>query len=71
MFGADHTVRGHEAVLDVGEHRVRPAEGRVASSGATGAGNVALVDDPRLLGDSAKPLAAVADDGGSGHDAGA
>ncbi len=37
----------------------------------TGAGDVALVDDPRLLGDAAKPLAAVADDRGSGRDPGA
>ena len=32
---------------------------------------MALVDDARLLGNAAKPLAAVADDGGSGRDAGA
>ena len=71
VFGADHTVGGQEAVLDVSEHRVRPAEGRVAGSGATGASDVALVDDTRLLGDTAKPLAAVADDRGSGRDTGA
>src|SRR5271169_6981041 len=33
MFGADHTVGGQEAVLDVSEHRVRPVEGRVAGRG--------------------------------------
>jgi hypothetical protein len=71
MLGADHTVSGDEAVLDVGEHRVRPAEGRVAGRGATGAGDVALVDDTRLLDDAAKPLTAVADHRGSGRDAGA
>ncbi len=71
MFGTDHTVSGQEAVLDVGEHRIRPAEGRVAGRGATGAGNVALVDDARLLGDAAKPLTTVADHRGSGRDAGA
>ena len=32
---------------------------------------MALVDDARLLGNTAKPLAAIADDGGSGLDAGA
>ena len=67
MLGADHPVSGHEAVLDVGKHSVRPAEGRVTRRGATGARDVTLVDDTRLLGDAAKPLAAVADDGGSGR----
>ena len=71
MLGADHTVSGHEAVLDIGEHCVRPAEGWVTGSGATGAGDVTLVDDTRLLGDAAKPLAAVADDSGPGRDFGA
>src|SRR5215510_16593943 len=66
MFGADHAMRGQKAVLDIGQHRVRPAEGRVARSPAIGAGDVALMDDTRLFGDAAKPLAAVADDGGSG-----
>jgi hypothetical protein len=71
MFGADHTVRGQKAIFDVGEHGVRPAEGRVPCGRAIGAGYVALVDDARLLGNAAKPLAAVADDCGSGRDAGA
>jgi hypothetical protein len=35
--------------------------GEVAGSGATGVGDVALMDDTRLLGDAAEPLAAVAD----------
>ena len=71
MFGADHSVGRQKAVLDIGEHGVRPAEGRVARSGAIGASDVALMDDTRLLGNAAKPLAAVADDGRSGRDAGA
>src|SRR5271169_454264 len=68
MFGADHAMGGHEAVFDIGQHRVRPAEGRVARRLAIGAGDVALMDDARLFGDAAKPLATVADDGGSGFD---
>src|SRR5215813_4153282 len=68
MFGADHAMRGQKAVLDIGQHRVRPAEGRVARSPAIGAGDVALMDDTRLFGDAAKPLAAVADDSGAGLD---
>jgi hypothetical protein len=71
MLGADHTVGGQEAVLDVGQHRIRPAKGRVACSSATGTSDMALMDDARLLGNAAKPLAAVADDGGSGRDLGA
>jgi hypothetical protein len=71
MFGAKCTVSGQEAVFEVGEHCVCPPEGGVARSRATGAGDVALVDDTRLLGNAAKPLAAVADDGGSGRDPGA
>ena len=59
---------GHEAVLDIGQHRVHPAEGRVARRPAIGAGDVALMDDAPLFGDAAKPLAAIADDGGSGLD---
>jgi hypothetical protein len=43
----------------------------VACGRAIRAGDMALVDDARLLGNAAKPPAAVADDGGSGHDAGA
>ena len=38
---------------------------------AIGAGDVALMDDARLFGDAAKPLTAIADDGGSGLDSGA
>jgi hypothetical protein len=43
----------------------------VARRLAIGAGDVALMDDARLFGDAAKPLAAIADDGGSGLDSGA
>src|SRR5271168_4332521 len=64
MFGADHAMGGQEAVFDIGEHRVRPAEGRMARRPAIGAGDVALMDDARLFSDAAKPLAAIADDGG-------
>src|SRR5215510_10800981 len=71
MFGGDHSVGGEQAVLDIGEHRICPAGGRVACGAAIGAGDMALMDDPRLLGNAAKPLAAVADDRRSGHDAGA
>src|SRR5271169_4708346 len=71
MFGGDHAMGGHEAVFDIGQHRVRPAEGRVARRPAIGAGDAALMDDARLFGDAAEPLAAVADDGGSGLDSGA
>jgi hypothetical protein len=48
MFGLDGTVRGQEAVLDVGQHCVRPAEGRVARCGAIGAGDVSLMENVRL-----------------------
>src|SRR5260370_23241180 len=68
MFGVDHTMRGQEAVLDIGQHCVRPAEGRVARSGAIGAGDMSLMKNARLLGNAAKPLAAIANDGGSGRD---
>src|SRR5271165_1824 len=71
MFGAALAMGGQKAVLDIGQHRVRPAEGGVARRLAIGAGDVALMDDARLFGDAAKPLAAVADDGGSGLDSGA
>ena len=71
MFGGDHSVGGEQAVLDIGEHGVRPAEGRVACSSAIGASDVAFMDDTGLLGNAAKPLAAVADDSRSGRDAGA
>src|SRR3954453_11056003 len=43
MFGRDGAVRGQEAVFDIGEHGVYPAEGGVSGGGAIGAGNVALV----------------------------
>ncbi len=68
MFGPDSAMRGQEAVFDVGEHGVRPAEGGVTRGGATGARDVALVDNARLVGYATKPLPAVADDSGSGLD---
>ena len=71
MFGRDGAMRGQEAVFDVGEHGICPAEGGMSGGGATGAGDVALVDDARLPRNTLKPLPAVADDGGSGRDAGA
>src|SRR6478752_8718514 len=71
MFGRDGAMGGQEAVLDVGEHGVRPAEGGVTRGGATGAGDVALVGDARLVSYATKPLPAVADDSGSGRDTGA
>jgi len=71
MFGADHAMGGQEAIFDIGQHRVRPVEGRVARSPAIGAGDVAFMDDTWLFGDAAKPLAAVADDSGAGLDTGA
>src|SRR5271170_3424148 len=52
MFGADHAMGGHEAVFDIGQHRIRPAEGRVARRPAIRAGDVALMDDARLFGDA-------------------
>src|SRR5215213_1588549 len=71
MFGRDGAVRGQEAVFDVGEHGICPAEGGVSGGGAVGAGDVALVDETRLPRNATKPLPAVADDSGSGFDAGA
>src|SRR4051794_20786517 len=71
MFGRDGAVRGQEAVFDIGEHGICPAEGGVSGGGAIGAGDVALMDDARLVSKATKPLPAVADDGGSGLDAGA
>lgn len=71
VFSVDRAVRSKEAVLDVGEHGVRPAEGRMARGWAIAAGDMALVDDPRLLTDTAKPLAAIADDRRAGLDVGA
>src|SRR4051794_41230007 len=68
MFGRDGAMRGQEAVFDVGEHGVRPAEGGVTRGGVTGARDVALVDDAGLVGNATKPLPAVADDSGSGLD---
>src|SRR5271156_407866 len=71
MFGADDTMRGQQAVLDVRQHGVRPTESRMARGSAIGAGNVALMEVARLFGNAAKPLAAVADDSGAGLDSGA
>ena len=71
MLSADRTVRCQKAVLDVGEHCVGPAERRMARSGAIGTGDVTLVNETRLRGNAAKPLAAVANDGGSRYDTGA
>src|SRR4051812_24562763 len=71
MFGRDGAVRSQEAVFDVGEHGICPAEGGVSGGGTIGAGDVALVADARLPRNAAKPLPAVADDGGSGLDTGA
>ena len=71
MFGLDGAVGGQEAVFDVGEHGVRPAEGGMTCGGAAGARDVALVDETRLVSNALKPLPAVADDGGPGLDAGA
>ena len=57
MFGGEHSVGGEQAVLDIGEHGVRPAEGRVACSSAIGASDVdVFMDDTRLLGNAAKPF---------------
>src|SRR3954465_5823158 len=60
MFGRDGAMRGQEAVFDVGEHGICPAKGGMSGGGATGAGNVALVDNARLLRNTAKPLATIA-----------
>src|SRR5215472_358149 len=62
MFGANHAMGGQQAVLDIGQHRVRPAEGRVARRPTIRAGDVALMGDAWLFGDAAKPLAAVANE---------
>lgn len=48
MFGRDGAVRGQEAVLNIGEHGICPAEGGVSGGGAVGAGDMALMDDTRL-----------------------
>ena len=71
MFGRDGAVCCQEAVFDVGEHGICPAEGGVSGGGAIRAGDVALVGETRLLRNALKPLPAVADDGGSGLDTGA
>jgi hypothetical protein len=71
MFGRDGAVRGQEAVFDVGEDGICPAEGGVSGGGSTGAGDVAFVSDTRLPRNATEPLPAVADDGGSGLDTGA
>src|ERR1041385_5248817 len=61
MFGRDGAVSGQEAVFDVGEHGICPAEGGVSGSGTTGAGDMAFVSDARLPRNATKPLPAVAD----------
>ena len=71
MFGADSAVCRHEAILDVGKHRVCPTEGGVARRHAIGTGDVALVNDAWLLGNAVKPMATVADDCGAGLNTGA
>src|SRR3954452_12026318 len=71
MFGRDSAVGGQEAIFDVGEHGICPAEGGVSSGGAVGAGDMALMDDTRLPRNALKPLPTVADDRGSGLDTGA
>src|SRR5215212_566546 len=71
MFRRDGAVRGQEAVFDVGEHGIGPAEGGVSGSGAVGAGDMALVDETRLPRNATKPLPAIADDGRSRLDTGA
>src|SRR4051794_41941368 len=71
MFRRNGAMSGQEAVFDIGEHGIGPAEGGVSGGGAVGAGDMALVDDARLLRKATKPLPAVADDGGSGLDTGA
>src|SRR3954451_6562226 len=70
MLGRDGAVRGQEAVFDIGEHGIGPAEGGVSGGGAVGAGDMALVDETRLPRNALKPLPAVADDGRSGLDTG-
>ena len=70
MFGADHTMRGQQAVLDVGEHGVRPTKGGVARGGSIGAGDMAFVGDTRLLANTTKPLTTIADDRRPGLDTG-
>src|SRR3954453_2406461 len=71
MFGRDGTMRGQEAVFDIGEAGICPAEGGGSGGGGVGAGDVALVDETRLPRNALKPLPAIADDGGSGLDTGA
>src|SRR5215212_5856419 len=71
MLGRDGAVGGQEAVFDVGEHGICPAEGGMSGGGAIGAGDVALVGDPRRVANATKPLPAVADEGRSGLDTGA
>src|SRR3954470_8951443 len=71
MLGRDGAVCCQEAVFDIGEHGVCPTEGGVSGGGATGARDVALVDEIRLPRNALKPLPAVTDDGRSGLDAGA
>src|SRR3954462_6028053 len=68
MFGRDGAVDGQEAVFDIGEHGICPAEGGVSGGGTVGAGDVALVDETWLPRNALNPLPAVADDRGSGLD---
>src|SRR3954452_21270518 len=68
MFGRDGTMRGQEAVFDIGEHGICPAEGGVSGGGTVGAGDVVLVGETRLPCNALKPLPAVADHGRSGLD---
>src|SRR5215213_11906462 len=71
MFGSDGAVGGQEAVFDVGEHGICPAEGGVSGGDAVGARDMALVGDTRLPRNTTKPLPAVADDGRPSLDTGA
>ena len=71
MLGVDRSVCGEEAILNVGEHGVRPTKGRMTRGGAIASGDMALMDDPRLFANTAKPLATLADDPRTGLDIGA
>ena len=71
MFGRDGAVCCQEAVFDVGEHGICPAEGGMSGGGAIRAGDVALVGETRLPRNALEPLPAVANDGGAGLDTGA
>src|SRR3954447_13785626 len=71
MFGRDGAMGGQEAVFDIGEHGICPAEGGVSGGGAIGAGDMALVGETWLPRNALKPLATIADDGRSRRDTGA